>query len=282
MATQRKRGYLRGCRGILITGLNADGSMPVSPTKVWVDTAQEASLEAEIVEGESSDLRGGDRLLSRVQENDVTLGMNIDFTDARFGDEALLIMQGGTLITEEVDGVEEIIGWEAPKVSEQSEKHPFQADLYIQSHNSEGGREAYLRYTFPYCEGSFTSIEHSDQDWGTPEFALRARENPATKASAYSKRFVTGLPDAPFGVYPVLDGEGTATIVTTPSGSAVSGTTVAIAISTVQAGHEVDSVAVQDSNGTDVIVTTVTAGTAYSFVMPRAAVTVTVTMKASA
>ena len=52
MATQIKRGYMRGCRGLLITGLNPDGSMPENPVRHWIDTAQEASIETEVVEGE--------------------------------------------------------------------------------------------------------------------------------------------------------------------------------------------------------------------------------------
>ena len=194
MATQIKKGYLRGCRGLMITGLNADGSVPATPVTHWVDTSQEASIEMEMVEGASSDLRGGDRLLTRVEDNDTNVGVNLSFTDARFDAQVLSMLAGGTLITTGTAPDEEIIGWEAPKIADQSAKIPVKVELYVQSFNAEGGREAYLKYTFPYCIGTIGSVTHTDQDWGTPEFSFKARENGSTGDSAYTKEFVSALP----------------------------------------------------------------------------------------
>lgn len=279
MATQIKRGYMRGCRGLLITGLNPDGSMPENPVRYWIDTAQEASIETEVVEGEQSDLRGGDRLLARVEENDVVTGVNLSFTNARFDAQVVQLFMGGTLITEVVGETEEIIGWEAPTVAAQAEKRPVQAELYVQSFNSEGGREAYLRYKFPYCIGVLGSVEHSDQEWGTPEFSLKARENPSTGASAYSKQFVEDLPDMPYAVI-VADvvGGGTAEVTTDPSGSVLSGSTVTVTIANIEAGYEFASIRVVDADEEVVSTTEVTPGEEYTFTMPRKAVTVTVTL----
>ena len=79
--------------------MNPDGSMPENPVRYWIDTAQEASIETEVVVGEQSDLRGGDRLLTRVEENDVVVGVNLDFTNARFDAQVVQLLMGGKLIT---------------------------------------------------------------------------------------------------------------------------------------------------------------------------------------
>lgn len=194
-ATQVKKGYLRGVKGVLVIPLNNDGSKPsvVVPEKYWIDTSQEVSVEAEIVEGDSDELRGGDQLLVRMEGEDVVVGANLGFTDARFDAIATEIIAGGTLIIS-TDDPTEIIGWESPTILEQHDRPPFEAEVYVQSFGSAGGREAYLRYTFRYCRGSAPNVTHSDQEWGTPEFSIKARENPATGESTYKKEFVPVLP----------------------------------------------------------------------------------------
>lgn len=283
MVTQLKKGYMRGCRGILLTKLNADGSMPNPVEKYWIDTSQEASVETEVVEGETSDLRGGDRLLTRVEENDVIVGVNLDFTNARFDAKVVQLLQGGLLITTagEGDEEEEIIGWEAPTVASQSVKHPVQAELYVQSYNGEGGREAYLKYKFPYCIGNMGSVEHSDQEWGTPEFSLKARENPSTGASAYSKQFVDDLPHTvEYAVTSNVTG-GTATVTLDPVSPVLSGETVEVTLSEIEELKELDTITATDADGTAVVLTEVTPGTVFTFTMPRSTVAIAVVLKAT-
>lgn len=198
MSEQKQRGYLRGVRGILVTPLNLDGSMPTSPETYWVDTAQEVALSVEIVEGESADLRGGDRQLVRIEEESTIVGVDLTFRDARFDAELTEIIAGGSLVMGEtiVEGEtgQVVLGWEAPKVADQTDRTPFQAEVYVQSFNAEGGREAYLVYQFRYCKGYVPEITHGDRAWGTPEFEIMARENPATAKSTYQKSFVASLP----------------------------------------------------------------------------------------
>lgn len=200
MNSQELFGYLRGVRGILITELEDDGSYPSAPRKFWIDTAQQAELSAEVVTGETADLRGGDRLLLRLEEDDVIVGVNLTFTDARFNIEATELIAGGSVIeattTEAAASdninVDDIIGWIAPTVEEQATRTPFQADVYVQSFDDAGIREAYLVYSFGYCRGRMPEASHSDRGWGTPEFEIRARQNSGHGAtiSTYQKKFV--------------------------------------------------------------------------------------------
>jgi len=191
---QTKKGYLRGVRGVMITELEADGSMPVAPSLYWVDTAQEVGIEAVVIAGESAELRGGDRLLLRLEEDDVISGATLTFRDARFDAKAATLIAGGNLITELENGDLRIVGWEAPTIEEQADRIPFQAEVYVQSFNEAGGREAYLKYTFRYCKGNAANVSHGDRSWGTHEFTVKAKDNPSTLESTYKKEFVAELP----------------------------------------------------------------------------------------
>jgi hypothetical protein len=189
MATQIKSGYLYGCRGLVITQLNADGSMPGTPDRYGIKTSQKASVEVEYEEGEKSTLRGGDKVLAKVEDRDTITGANVKFTDARFDAKATKIIGGGTLLT----SGEEITGWEAPKTTD-DEPLPFAAELYTANYNAQGGVDGYIKYSFPFCKGKLPAVEHSDKEWSAPEFEIRGRENPSTAAACYRKEFVASLP----------------------------------------------------------------------------------------
>lgn len=191
---QVKTGYLKGVRGLVLTPLNPDGSMPSNPTRHGVKTAQQASVERVTVEGESGELRGGDRVLARYEDPDVVVGYNITFTDARMDAEAAKIIGGGQLITQTEGTDERVIGYAVPTIEEQAQRIPFQAELYVANFNASGGVDGFIKYTFPYCIGFSPNIDHQDQEWGTPEFEIRARQNPATGESCMRWEFVDQLP----------------------------------------------------------------------------------------
>ncbi|UKM63123.1 hypothetical protein [Weizmannia phage Youna2] len=192
---QKKKGYLRGIRGALITALNPDGSLPDTPEKYWIDTAQEASVEAQVEEGESSVLRGGDRVLAQVEEEDTITGVEISFTDAKFDAKASTIIAGGTLITDTTDTTE-IIGWEAPMMADQSNRIPFMMEIFVQNYNGSGMKEGFLKITVPYCTGTMPAMEYSDQEWASEEFTIKGKENSALTppVPVTRKEFVASLP----------------------------------------------------------------------------------------
>lgn len=192
---QKKSGYLRGVKGAILVPLNPDGSMPATPERHPIKTTQNVGVELEVVEGESSELRGGDQLLALVEEEDYVVGANITLTDARFDAKAAVIIGGGQLITvDDGTGNQEIVGYVAPTLEEQAQRTPFQLEVYVANYNKSGGVDGWLKYTFPFCKGRSPNIEHQDREWGTPEFEIKARENPATGESVYRKEFIDQLP----------------------------------------------------------------------------------------
>lgn len=192
---QTKTGYLRGIRGALITVLQEDGTKPTVDEKYWVDTAQEASVEAQVEEGESSTLRGGDRVLAQVTEDDTVTGVEIAFTDAKFDARASVIMTGGKLITatEGEPATTVITGWEADMMGETT-KTPFMIEIYVQNFTSGGNKDGFLRITVPYCTGTMPAMEYSDQEWASEEFTIKGKENGALAIPVTRKEFVATLP----------------------------------------------------------------------------------------
>lgn len=188
--TQSKTGYLRGCKGMVIFPLLATGA-PASPVvRYGIKTANKAGVELVYEEGEKSTLRGGDVIIAVVEDEDVVVGATFKFTDARFNAEATTIVAGGTLVTSGGDS----IGWEAPKLSDQGTRLPFGAEVYVSNFTKNGILDGYQKITLPFCMGKAPGIEHADKEWATPEFEVKAKENPYSNSSCYRREFVTALP----------------------------------------------------------------------------------------
>lgn len=194
-ATQTKRGYLRGVAGMVITPINVDGSDIVDATSYGIKTSQEIAVENEVVEGETSELRGGDKLLVYAKDDDTVVGVNLTLTDARFDAQALVLIMGGTLIEDTTDPTNPIItGWEMPTIEEQQVKPVFKAEIYVRSFDSHAVLEGFVKYSFPYCKGVVGDVTHSDSEWATPEINIWAQENPSVPGGVYRKEFVPALP----------------------------------------------------------------------------------------
>lgn len=193
MATPQVRtGYIYGCRGIVITALTATGAMPATPVRYGIRTAQTVGEEVTYAEGEQTQLRGGDRILAVREEEDVVIGAQLTFRDARFDARATTIMAGGTLL--ESGG--QVVGWRAPTLAAQGTRIPFLMELFTENYLANGVLDGFVRHTYPLCFGRIPSVSYEDQAWATPEFTVRARENTALSPPlpVINKEFVAALP----------------------------------------------------------------------------------------
>ena len=192
MATplQTRTGYLYGCRGLVIVQLTAAGALPAVPARFGIRTAQTVGEEVTYVEGEQSQLRGGDRIQAIREEEDVVIGAELTFRDARFDARATAIMAGGTLI--ESGGA--IVGYRVPRLADQGTRLPFLAEVYVDNYLSHGVLNGFVRTIYPLCFGRVPSVSYEDQAWASPEFTIRARENTVMGLPVISKEFVDTLP----------------------------------------------------------------------------------------
>lgn len=195
MANEGKA-ILYGIRLIRVKKLQPDGSEDTSAQWEKIEGPQEAALEPEYEEGEENTLRGGDKLLATIKDDDVLKALNITLRDARLSAQAVqIIAGGGTVITDGGSGVP--IGYEAPKMSDP--KFPFEMEIYVANY-ADGGAGAkvknFLKFTFKFCEGRLPSITLSDRSFATPEIEIKCTENPAQNAAIFRWEEVEALPAA--------------------------------------------------------------------------------------
>lgn len=184
---QYREGYTLGFRGAVIEVLQADGSaVTPTPTTFGIKTPQELGYEFGVIEGNETQLRGGDIVLTNVKETDIITSASLSMTNAKFDLECTYHIAGGTLVTEEIDLVDYNTGWEFPTLSEQYSKVPFKFSGYVANYDSAGKVNSYFVAHFWYCMGYLNGVTHADQEWGTPEFTIYAEEN-----GAQSKPIVT-------------------------------------------------------------------------------------------
>lgn len=84
-----------GCRKLVLTELNQDGTIKDGGLVAVCDTPQEVAFDPQIMEGTKTDLRGGDSLLGSVQEEDRLVGMNATFRDALLSYDVMQLLGGG-------------------------------------------------------------------------------------------------------------------------------------------------------------------------------------------
>lgn len=192
---QRRTGYIYGVKGIVVEVLGADGSaVTPTPTRYGMDTPQSVKIEPEQEDGESSVLRGGGKVLTRIKEVNTIVGQTLTITDAKFDIEGTLHLCGGTLIEETIETVDYNTGWEAPTIEEQQTRTPCKIEVYAENYNAGGSRDSYIKYSFYYGIGYASGVELNDQEWSTPEIVIDCQENNAQSTSTYHKEFVDSLP----------------------------------------------------------------------------------------
>ena len=192
---QYRSGYTKGLKGLVIEVLDTDGSaVTPTPTRFGVRTPQEMGYEFEVVEGDESQLRGGDMILVNVKEEDIIVSANLSVTNAKFDLEQTYHIAGGTLVTETINTTDYNNGWAFPSLSEQYAKVPFKLEVYIQNFNASGQQDSYMKLEFWYVKGYLSSVEHSDQEWGTPELEMKAQENGAQSKTLMNVSWVDSLP----------------------------------------------------------------------------------------
>lgn len=190
---QIRTGYLRGVRGAVVTAINVDGS-PVSPAVTYgIRTAQQVAVERVDEAGEAAVHRGGDQILSRFKEPDTIVGVNLTLQNARFDARAIQLIAGGTLITAVEGANTRINGWEAPTFTAQQNPPYFRIEVFAANHTATGAIDGFVRFTFPYCRGTFGNETLQDQNWVIPELHIECLESPQG-GGVYRKEFIAALP----------------------------------------------------------------------------------------
>lgn len=190
---QLRLGYIRGVRGAVVQSLNPDGTVVSPVVRYGIRTTQQVSVEVEVEAGEAVTLRGGDRVLTRVKDVDIVVGVNLTLQNARFDARAIELVAGGTLITVLDGGDQRINGWEAPTIVAQGTPRFFRLEVFAVNHNAAGGGDGFVQFTFPFCRATVGNETLQDQNWVIPELNIICSENPLG-GGVYRKEFIVALP----------------------------------------------------------------------------------------
>lgn len=198
---------LYGCRLLEVTPLDPEDDFAPEPGEDFLlEVPQEAGVEPDILEGARNELRGGDRLVAIIEEEDYMVGLNITFSNADLDPEAIKIIAGGGDLIVEGEGEDEtVVGYESPVFDDQHDgRKPFEAKLYV-ARFAEGFSEreeiqGYVEFHFPYCKGQIPSISAAGQTFMVPSFTIEAREHkhatPPLGAFSFKEVDIGDLPAA--------------------------------------------------------------------------------------
>lgn len=179
---------LYGLRLARLAPLGADGKLPETPEWKVIDTPQQAQIQPQVITGQQQEIRGGDRLLATIQEDDQYVGVDLTFQDAILSGEVLALIAGGTF--ENGEYTPPAVG--APRTG-------FAMELYVAQYEEGSNHESdligYAVFEFPNCKGSLASFTAQGQNFLVPSYTIRARDNKAEgKRFMRFREFVESLP----------------------------------------------------------------------------------------
>jgi len=161
---------LYGTRLLRVAPLDVDGGVPDAPVWVSVTTPQSANVTPVVSQGQQQELRGGDKLITVIQEDDEYIGVDIQFQDAVLNGDAVAVIAGGTFTAKKY----------TPPALGAARTH-FTAELYVAMY-ADGAQHqsdvsAWYKFVFPNVSGSLPSFNAQDRNFLVPQFTLRCRDN---------------------------------------------------------------------------------------------------------
>lgn len=181
-----------GVKLVVLTELNQDGSTKADGKVIKISTPQEVSYSPNIKEGSEQELRGGDRLIAVVKDEDELTSITATFKDAKLDIDAMALIGGGT-----VTGTGEAAKYEAPKMGD-NVRTPFKAEIYsaiyADGSSTAGDIVGYMKVTLPYAKGRIPTFSQQDKTFVVPSYTIVGTDNRAQDLSCYSIERVAALP----------------------------------------------------------------------------------------
>lgn len=159
-----------------------------------LNTAEEASCEPVLEEGESRSVNKSGKILAKKETPDSVTGHDITLRDLAFTPKVLADVQGGTVT--EGSSPTKFKKYTAPNCGAIKNTKKFDLVVYVEVVGEDGETGEYLKVTLPNCTGSFISPNFKDGEFFVTEYTIKSR--PALNTSLYEIDLVSELPD---GVY---------------------------------------------------------------------------------
>jgi hypothetical protein len=150
---------------LLLTGAPDGSASPIVSTKI-----QTLDISPAYIDGSVATLRGGDKVVAEIQEEDVFKGVNITINMATAEAKLKAAMVGGT----ESDGK-----WSAPKDATEM-PYPFKLEVWQANYteSEESIQDGFIKHEFDFCKrGRLGGKSITQQEFSTEQYTFEARRN---------------------------------------------------------------------------------------------------------
>lgn len=164
----------------------------IEPKRFVFDTAQEATMEPSVNEGEEEVLRVKNKILATNRSEDLVIGYDTTLASNTLIPQLFALIDGGTLIYD-AENPDKVIGYNAPKSGIPVKRQKFTLNLYTEEKDSNGDTLQYVKFGFEHCVGRPVSFTIKDGEFFVPEMVVRSR--PKTCEQPIDIQFLDELPE---------------------------------------------------------------------------------------
>lgn len=156
------------------------------------DTANQIAVEPQMEEEDAVKLVVKGILRAQKPATRTITGNQITLTDNVFNPELVLVLQGGTIIYDEVEPTR-IIGYQPPVAGSADKGEVFKLNAYSAQYNAAGQIVNYEKITYPNCQGRPVAFGSEDGTFRAPEYTIDSAPN--TGEAPYVITYVDALPE---------------------------------------------------------------------------------------
>ena len=139
-----------------------------------IDTASEASMEANVSAGVDNELRVKNRILAQTFTEDILKGYNITFKDALLSPDFLEVIEGGTS-TAYTNDATSLARYDSSAAGNVSNRTRFWTYIYTAENDYNGDVLRYKMFMFPHCIGSPVSFSFRDGEFYSPSYTVKSK-----------------------------------------------------------------------------------------------------------
>jgi len=160
-----------GVKQIRVTPLLDTGAEDPSAVALTSTKIQKIGITDVYIDGNQSDLRGGDGVVASIQEPDIYKGHNLAISLATVEPDLKAAMVGGVVTDDK---------WEAPKDATEM-PYPYKLEVWATRYtesDSESSADGYRKHTFNFCKrGRMAGKDLDQQAFSIENYTCEARRN---------------------------------------------------------------------------------------------------------
>lgn len=147
-----------------------------TPKSYYFATATSASVEPRLSEGAENILRVKNTILATNKTEDLVIGYTVTLSDNVLVPEILALVDGGSLVYDDVDQ-DKLIGYKAPAKGQVVSRTPFTLKLYAEDKGGDGETREVVEFVYKNCKGKPVNWSLTDGEFFVPEFVSDSTPN---------------------------------------------------------------------------------------------------------